>query len=286
MSIDVERVRLAAFAFLTEQTQLHGEVLPRDVLAAGFQFQGQRVPLMGPQGIFKPALLDLPLSITTVPPVEGKPRLYEDEFDPSGLLRYRYRGTDPAHRDNAGLREAMRRQVPLIYLHGVVPGRYMASWPVYIVGDDPRALTFTVAVDEKHLVWAAPAIETSETEIRRRYVTRLVRQRLHQQAFRERVLVAYWEHCAICHLRHQELLDAAHILADRDPEGEPHVSNGLALCKLHHAAFDCHIIGVRPDYVVEVRIDILEEVDGPMLKHGLQEFQGQRIWVTRPSGTW
>jgi putative restriction endonuclease len=52
---DGQRVRLAAFAFLTEQTQLHGEVLPRDQLAAGFQLDGQRVPLMGPQGIFKPA---------------------------------------------------------------------------------------------------------------------------------------------------------------------------------------------------------------------------------------
>ncbi|HEY7449314.1 MAG TPA: hypothetical protein VH702_14250 [Vicinamibacterales bacterium] len=150
MSPDDQRARLAAFAFLTDQTQLHGDVLPRDVLATGFQFDGQRVPLMGPQGIFKPALLDLPLSITTVPPVEGKPRPYEDEFDPGGLLRYRYRGTDPAHRDNVGLREAMRRQVPLIYFHGIVPGRYMASWPVHIVGDDPQAghdpIQWTVAV--------------------------------------------------------------------------------------------------------------------------------------------
>ena len=60
--------------------------------------------------------------------------------------------------------------------------------------------------------------------------------------------------------------------ADRDPEGEPKVSNGLALCKLHHAAFDCHIIGVNPDYRVEVRVDVLEEIDGPMLEHGLQGF--------------
>ena len=114
-----------------------------------------------------------------------------------------------------------------------------------------------------------PAVDAPEAEIRRRYVTRLVRQRLHQQAFRKRVLDAYREHCAICRLRHQELLEAAHIVADRDPEGEPKVSNGLALCKLHHAAFDCDIIGVRPDYVVEIREDVLEEIDGPMLQHGL-----------------
>lgn len=42
------------------------------------------------------------------PPSDRKPRPYDDEFDPSGFLRYRYRGNDPAHRDNAGLREAMK----------------------------------------------------------------------------------------------------------------------------------------------------------------------------------
>ena len=177
------------------------------------------------------------------------------------------------------LREAMRRQIPLIYFHGIVPGRYAASWPVYIVGDDPVSLTFTVAVDDKQLALAAPSIQTPETEIRRRYVTRQVRQRLHQQAFRERVLTAYREHCAICRLRHHELLEAAHIVADSDPEGEPTVSNGLALCKLHHAAFDCHILGVNPDYRVEVRDEVLSEIDGPMLLHGLQGFHGTTLQV-------
>ncbi|MFS8637772.1 MAG: HNH endonuclease, partial [Gemmatimonadota bacterium] len=64
-------------------------------------------------------------------------------------------------------------------------------------------------------------------------------------------------------------------------EGKAIVSNGLALCKLHHAAFDRHILGVRPDLVVEVRRDILEEVDGPMLRYGLQQLHGSRIIVPR-----
>jgi putative restriction endonuclease len=93
------------------------------------------------------------------------------------------------------------------------------------------------------------------------------------------VLAAYREHCAICRLRHHQLLEAAHIIADRDPEGEPRISNGVALCKLHHAAFDCHIVGVSPDYRVEVRLDVLNEIDGPMLKHGLQAFHGSALLV-------
>ena len=68
-----------------------------------------------------------------------------------------------------------------------------------------------------------------------------------------------------------KLLDAAHIVKDKDPEGRPVVSNGLSLCKLHHAAFDANFIGIRPDYVVEVRADVLDEEDGPMLLHGLKE---------------
>jgi putative restriction endonuclease len=280
---------VAAFRFLEERTQFLGEALPRDVLASGFDFEGQRVPLIGPQGIFKPALLPrIPLSITTVPTVEGRPRPYDDEFTQEGLLRYRYRGTDPAHRDNAGLRLAMECRTPLIYLYGLVPGRYMPQWPVYVVGDDPPGLSFTVAVDDRRLA-AVRGFALSEdvaasaagVEARRAYVTRESRQRMHQQAFRERVLRAYSEQCAVCRLRHEELLDAAHILPDGHPKGAPVVPNGLALCKLHHAAFDCFILGVRPDLTVEIRGDVLHEPDGPMLRHGLQEFQGARIQVPR-----
>jgi hypothetical protein len=52
------------------------------------------------------------------------------------------------------------------------------------------------------------------------------------------VLAAYRHQCSLCRLKHEELLDAAHIIPDADPEGEPVVSNGLALCRLHHSAFD------------------------------------------------
>ena len=61
------RVRLAAFRFLEEQVRLAGEdtSIRRDVLQRGFTYEGQRVPLLGPQGIFKPRILpEIPLSIT------------------------------------------------------------------------------------------------------------------------------------------------------------------------------------------------------------------------------
>lgn len=272
-----QRVRLAAFQWLRAQMGVHGEVLPRAILAAGFSFDGERVPLLGPQGIFKPRLCAMPLSITTSP---NSP--YADAWTPNGFLRYAYRGTDPAHADNRGLRLAMRTQTPLVYFFGLEPGQYMASFPVFIVGDDPRGLMFEVAVDDvDHIAPRPPtaAIADERTAIRREYVTATVRRRLHQQAFRARVIEAYRTRCAFCRLRHQELLDAAHITPDAEEAGEPVVSNGLSLCKLHHAAFDRHFLTVRPDYVIEVRRSILEEEDGPMLLHGLKGMHGSRIIV-------
>jgi len=175
----------------------------------------------------------------------------------------------------------MRQAVPLIYLQGIVPGRYLPVWPAYVVGDDPRAFTFHISIDDRAVLPAEASIHGEAAEARRSYITVLVRQRIHQARFRERVLKAYRECCAICRLRHRELLDATHILPDKHPQGEPAVSNGLSLCKLHHAAYDRHILGIRPDLRIDVRLDILEEIDGPMLQHGLQGFQGQRLVTPR-----
>jgi len=100
------RVRARAFQFLKEQTELHGdEVLPREVLAKGFEFEGKRVPLIAPQDIFKPAALaEMPLSLTTVPVVEGDGRPYDDGVEgrivshPPGLTaRGRESSVRPSH---------------------------------------------------------------------------------------------------------------------------------------------------------------------------------------------
>jgi putative restriction endonuclease len=282
--LDDARVRLAAFRWLAEQTALTaGEPLKRAVLQQGFELDGRRVPLLGPQGIFKPEVLpELPLSITTTP---DSP--YADAFGPEGVLQYRYRGTDPLHHENVGMRKAMERRVPLVYFHGLVPGQYMAAWPVLVVGDDRKALAFRIEVDdaaqaERSLALGVhSAVAESLDEGRRRYVTSTVMRRIHQAAFRERVLAAYQSQCALCHLRHRELLDAAHIIPDSEPDGEAHVRNGIALCKLHHAAFDKFFLGIRPDYQIVIRSDVRRESDGPMLLHGLQGMHGTKLLLPR-----
>jgi len=270
-------IRAYAFSWLADQVAIHGDVLPRrPLLEKGFEFQGERVPLVSMQGIFKPRIMSLPLTISTAP--KGP---YDDAFREDGFLSYRYRGINPNHRDNVGLRMIMEQRLPLIYFHGIVPNRYLASWPVYIIADDPQSLTFKVAVDDQKLIGlGSPGLAIAEDDTARQsYLTTTVRQRLHQRDFREKVLSAYHESCAFCKLKHRELLDAAHIIPDREPEGKPIVPNGLALCKLHHAAFDSFMIGIRPDYTIEVRSDLLAEFDGPVLQHGIKNLHGHKLII-------
>lgn len=275
-----DELRAVAFAFVQRLRDRYGGRIPRDELLKGVTFRGERVPIWNYQkGIFKPAVLGREGATLSVQTSADSP--YDDLHDPdSGEFVYKYRGTDPDHRDNVELRRAMTYQRPLIYLVGVDPGFFDAILPVYVTGDDRARLQFTLAADQMGLV--APAIaDPVMTMARRQYATRAVMARLHQQQFRRMVLKAYREQCAICRLRHVELLDAAHILPDSDPRGEPVVSNGLGMCKIHHSAYDAQILGIDPDARVHIRVDVLEEVDGPMLRYGLQAVHGSSLLLPK-----
>src|SRR5690606_5750403 len=125
-------------------------------------------------------------------------------------ITYKYRGTNPLHPDNVALRRAGDERRPLIYLVAVDPGVYDVNVPVYVIEDSPERHQFILVADQ--VADNRPSDSLLQTTLRREYVTRGVLQRLHQQKFRRMVLHAYREQCAICHLRHLELLDAAHIL--------------------------------------------------------------------------
>ncbi|HEX4684970.1 MAG TPA: HNH endonuclease [Gemmatimonadaceae bacterium] len=277
-SIDDE-VRAAAIAKVRQLRDLYGGRIPRAVLMEGISLRGERVPIWNYQkGIFKPAAFGPNGAALSIQTSVASP--YADVHDSeAGHIVYKYRGTDPGHPDNVALRIAQQEQRPLIYLVAVDPGFYDAIVPMYVATDAPATLEFTLVADQ---IGAADyAADPVKTAVRREYATRAVLQRLHQQEFRRMVLVAYREQCCICRLRHVELLDAAHILPDRHPKGEPIVTNGLGLCKMHHSAYDANIIGIDPDSQVHVREDILEEKDGPMLRHGLQEVAGSKLILPR-----
>jgi putative restriction endonuclease len=266
-------IRLAAFDWLKEQVRIYGEVLPWTMLTNGFMFNNYRIHLVGQTGIWKPQIMGLPLSIRTA--FDGP---YPDKLNKNGLIEYRYRGTNPNNWDNVGLSQLMEKKLPLIYFFGIFPGKYFVAFPSFIIHADPVKLVFTVQVDEIESLTSRLEVEDPNAVLfRRAYATTTAKIRIHQQGFRMRVLLAYKNQCTLCCLKHPELLDAAHIIGDKEDIGDPIVQNGLSLCKIHHAAFDKNILGINPDYYIHVRNDILMETDGPMLKYGLQALEHQKI---------
>jgi putative restriction endonuclease len=121
------------------------------------------------------------------------------------------------------------------------------------------------------------SLEAPLTPVERRYALRAVKQRLHQASFREAVIAAYQHRCALSGLPAPMLLDAAHIMPDKDERfGQPVIQNGLPLSKTHHAAFDAHLIGIDPDYRVHVSDRLMSLKDGPVLE-AMKGLHGQAL---------
>lgn len=267
-------IRAAALSWLQARTQDGQVPITRDVLANDFSWQGRRLALIDPQrGIRRPAGWSAALAIVTTPPKSGGVRPYEDGIGEDGLQRYKLRRDERGRTDNEGLHQAMHNQLPLIWFYGESPGLYRALFPIFLIGFESAQDQFVVSPAPVAEISPASPMESAM----RRYLVSQTRRRLHQPIFASMVMNAYGTRCAVCSLAHRELLDAAHIVPDTAPKGDPVVPNGLALCKIHHAAYDSNILGVRPDLMVEIRQDLLNEIDGPMLLHGLQGHHGRRL---------
>ncbi len=283
-----ERLRAAMFRYL-DRISNHGiQDLTTDQLNA-FEFEGNRISLLQHmRGIRVVSGLPAALSIRTTFAARPEDRPYEDTEGPDGYFRYKWRGTEAEAHDNVALRVAMTERRPLAWFVGVASGRFTAIYPVWLVGEEPTEYQFVLAFDEvMRDDWSEPSRlqHPADLALRREYAEATVRRRLHQPVFRQRVLVAYNSQCALCRLRHPELLDAAHLREDSDG-GEPIVPNGVAMCAIHHRAFDNDVLGIRPDYVVEVRSDVLDEKDGPTLTHALQGVHGSKLTLPSHRMAW
>ncbi len=262
-------LRARVIAWVRERADANGGFLHRQELL-GFRIDGRDLPVIDySRGIRNPAAFSSTLSIVSA--ADGP---YDDTESEDGLLHYAYRKGDPWSGDNRKLRTAMETGQPLILFRKEVANYYTPVMPVYVVDDEPENRQFIIALDESFRFMGEVR---GLTEPQREYARRLARQRLHQPAFRTRVLLAYETRCAVCELRHGSLLDAAHIVPDSEERGLPTTSNGLSLCKIHHAAYDQNMLGVSSAYRVSINRDLLDEIDGPMLKHGLQEMHGRTI---------
>jgi putative restriction endonuclease len=270
-------LREQAIGYVNALAEQSGDVVRRDQLEA-FEFGGTRIPLIArQQGIWKPRQLGAALSFLTTWTRPGRPPPYEDEIGPDGYPRYKWRGIDPGHRDNVALRRAMELEKPLIWFIGQAPGVFTPLAPVWLAGEEPAQHQFVVSFDEwMSAGWRRDLATATRFDPVRRYAQVIVKARLHQRPFRDRVLLAYRGSCALCRLRHPPLLDAAHIKEDADG-GEPVVTNGMAMCAIHHRAFDAHVLTVNPDYRIEISPTVLSEHDGPTLQYALQSLHDEPI---------
>ena len=280
------QIRLAAFTAVDRMVAVHGMALPWSVIEDGFTFRGQSVKLSTRAcGIFRPKQMQAgALSVKRVVPRAGRTARYDDQVaDDAACFTYNLQD-DPNGFDNAILLEAHRLRSPIIYLYGIAPSTYVPLFPSFIIDVDRHQGSCTIAVDSPRLqVIPAPENENPALlEARRAYLTRESKVRLHQAAFRQLVLKAYDLRCTVCRLPQVELLEAAHIIPDRDERGRPEVPNGLSLCRLHHGAFDKAILGVRPDGLVEISRKVMGEHDGDVLERGIKAFNGRSItWPKR-----
>lgn len=258
--LDETRIRLEAIHYVRE-------IRERWVAVPASELQhittgGERVFLKGQQGIFKPAELSDPLSITSTidspyndDPIEGSRVLYDFATGSEGLKR------------------CAEAELPLIYFLQVKrkPNpEYVIFAPVYVVGWDEATRRFLIDLSEQKPGEAMsappttrqltlPAIRTPESpmeirEMSKSYTITTVQRRLHHARFRNAVLKAYRERCAVCGLRVRALLDAAQVNANRDPQPVISVRDGIALCATHHRAFDAHILTFDGDFNIHVQL--------------------------------
>lgn len=269
-------IRTSAIEWV-QQRSLDGTVpISREALANDFYIAGERFPLIDRgRGIRKPLGWSTALSILTVFP-KGGVRPYEDATGADGLQRYKLRRDQLGTAENESLRNAVRLEVPIIWFVGVATAQFNVVAPVYLIAEEPSEAQFVMALTTGQL---GVEVDSPVEAALRRYLYAETKRRLHQPVFASQVMLAYESRCAVCSLHHRELLDAAHIVPDSvaGPLGDPVVANGLALCKIHHAAYDKNILGIRPDHVIEIRHQLLDENDGPMLRHGLQHHHGRKL---------
>lgn len=271
-------LRQEAVAHARRLTQAYDDLVPLTRLREGFVFQGERVSYGSfYKGIYRARMQRGPAALSLVTSFNDP---YADHFDElDAAFGYAYRAGHIDQADNRALRAAFELQTPLIYFRALSPGQYLVVAPMFVTADDPatKMVTLEPGLPVQDM---KPGGLISGPDMRA-YATREARYRLHQQRFKLEVMRAYRGRCAICRLRERDLVQAAHIVPDREPEGIAAVVNGLALCAIHHLAFDRNLLGIDPDCVIHIADRLLHEIDGPMLRTGLQGFHGADISLPR-----
>jgi putative restriction endonuclease len=213
----------------------------RWVAVPASELRGHAIHLKGQSGIFKPAELNDPLSLTTT--IASK---HTRDVIEGTCVQYDYVSRDF---ENESLKRCADAELPLIYFLQVTrrpTPEYVVFAPVYVVNWDDESRRFLVDLSEQRPSEIAARatrqlglFRATSREVDKSYLTSSVQQRLDAARFRNRVLESS-RGCAICGLRERALLDAASI--------------GVALCAIHHRAFNAGILTIDDEGVVHVRV--------------------------------
>ena len=264
--LDETRLRLEAIQFVRALRE-------RWVAVPASELRRFRIHLKGQTGIFKPAELNEPLSITSTIDSDHA----HDTIEGSRVL-YDYVSREF---DNEALKRCAEDELPLIYFLQVKrrpATEYLIFAPVYVVGWSDESRCFLVDLSELkpgEVVSPAPVrrqlqlpvVRGEMRELTQNFAITTVQRRLYEARFRNAVLDAYRERCAVCGLHVRALLDAAHVDGNREPKPAIDVREGIALCATHHRAFDAGMLLYDDEYVVHVESadPMLLEFDGRTL---------------------
>jgi putative restriction endonuclease len=196
----------------------------------------------------------------------------------------RFSPRSPSLQTTEGTLEAAGHEGIATYLRPATEGREVVVgvrsdfllW--YIEEGQPLHDSDEDAADVAELVNATPEeerglVESANTpeQLARRVELVQIMRAFREARFRPLVLQAYGNRCAVCGTA-LKLVDAAHIVPVSDPRGNDSVTNGLALCRIHHGAYDTSLFGVRSDYRVILNEAAAARLREVQLDGGLERF--------------
>ncbi|GAB4327688.1 MAG: hypothetical protein OHK0047_13660 [Leptolyngbyaceae cyanobacterium] len=155
--------------------------------------------------------------------------------------------------------------------------------PLHGFGESQYDLSVLETVAENP--YAVNDEEIESTSWTRQTVIQTVKKRLRDSSFQDRVLTAYNYRCAMCGIQ-LDLVQAAHIVPVSHEDGTDQTSNGMALCALHHYAYDRGLVFVDEDYSIELNQGKLNKLRAISRDDGLGEFtEALRALILLPPAT-
>lgn len=249
-------IREDIFRWLDEQMSEQGSPYFTRAKLQTYTYQGHPIKLLDTsKGIRNPVIFDVTLSVmTSIKQDTG----YIDEILSDRVIKYSLQSAAPDKGDNIKLLKAVASGDPIVYFKAKQAGIFEAHYPAYVRSFDPEQKVVYLELEEEFTVYGDPVKLVTDKAT---YRQQIVRVRQNQQQFRAQVMNAYAAVCAVCRLNQYTLIDAAHITPFASDTSVPHVTNGLALCKLHHAAYDQNLLGISPEYKIKIHASMLNGAD-------------------------